>query len=182
MCDPVAGIMIASFAINVGSKIASANAQGKAAEANAEAARRAMHETWTDIGGMERELAMEATQGYFQLEKAENRKQAVLRANAGEASVTGISVEELSGDLERQAAELQLAQRRGYERDIEQLGREKISGRTIAQARIASVQGANPWLTALQIGGDTAATAAYFIQNPPQFGSDAGPEEDDSDG
>lgn len=167
MCDPITGIAIASFAINAGSTIAGHVSQSKARAENKEAALRAMHETWTDINLIQAEQVETTARSIYEGERQARRVQSLAALSAGEAGVVGISVDELQGDIERQGAEFKVAEARNLDRTMAQLQREKISGRNIAQQRIAAVPPANPFATALRIGGAGIDAANFYAANQP---------------
>lgn len=143
MCEPTA-IAIGTLAIGVGSKVLEHKAQNKAASkakaANKTEALRAMREASTDISLLEVQQQDASTRTIYEADRAARSTQALARVSAGEAGVSGLSVEALLGDIDRKIGEFKTTETRNLDMVLDQLQREKVSGRSIAQGRIAAVQ------------------------------------------
>jgi hypothetical protein len=107
----------------------------------------------TEISLQEIEQKDSTARTIYQVDREARSTQALARVSAGEAGVSGSSVEALLGDIDRKRGEVTVAEGRNLGMILSQLDREKISGRTIAQSRIANVPKASTAATALNIGG-----------------------------
>lgn len=151
--DPLTAITVGSLLLGGAKTLLGNKAQNDAAEANAEAAKLAQREASKDISLLQIQETDRTARTIFEADRAARSTQALARVSAGEAGVSGVSVEALLGDIDRKRGEFRTASAKNLDMALEALQREKISGRNVAQARIASVQPANPWATALEIGG-----------------------------
>lgn len=164
MCDPVSIIAGASLAFSVGSQIAGASAQNKASAANRAAALRAFREANRDIALLQSQEKEAHAVTVFDIERTAKRAQAVAAVSAGEAHVTGTSVREMIQDLEREGAEAITREEANLEARMAGLEREKISGRTVMQQRIASVPRASTFGTILGIGSSIAGFGTTYLE------------------
>lgn len=164
MCDPVSIIAGASLAFSVGSQVAGASAQNKASKANAAAARRAFREANRDIALLQSQEKGAHAINVFDMERQARAAAALAEVSAGEASVTGTSVRELIQDIDRERAEAESRATRNLADRMAGLEREKISGRTVMQERIASVPGANTFGTIIGIGSTVAGFGATALE------------------
>lgn len=139
MCDPVSIIASASLAFSVGSQIAGHQAGKKAAAANKAAAVRAFREANKDISLLQQQEKEAHAVNVFDIERQARSAQAVATISAGEAGVTGTSFRELIADIDRERGEALDRSQQNLDDRMAMLEREKISGRTIMQQRIASV-------------------------------------------
>lgn len=173
MCDLVTGLAAATFAINAGSAVANHQAQKKASEGNEEAAIKAMLEAWKDIGLRESQEQDAAEQTIMQADRQARLATASAQLSAAESGVAGASVDAVVQQIENEASAFKTTTRKNLDMTIAQLQREKISGRTVAQQRIAAVPPPSGFLTALQIGGAAAnATNFWYSRQPtPSKGS-----------
>lgn len=163
MCDPVTALAAGSFVISAGSAIGQHKAQAKASKANEAAAIASMRETWTDVGVMQTQQQDASSQTMFEADRQARGAGALARVSAGEAGVDGISVEALLGDIERKRGEFRTAEKRNLDNIITQLQREKVSGRTVAQNRIAAVPQPNSFATGLMIAGAGLEFATGYV-------------------
>lgn len=152
MCSVLA-IAGAGLALQTASTVYSAKAQNKASERNETSALLAEREASKDISLLQQQTVDQATKTIFETDRQARSTQALARVSAGEAGVSGISVEALFGDLDRKLGEFRSGTARNLEAALASLQREKISGRTIAQQRIANVPGASPFAVGLSLAG-----------------------------
>jgi hypothetical protein len=163
MCDPTA-IAISSLVIGAGSKVlqhsADTKAVNKANAANEAGAKLSAAQASTDISLLELQQGQQTGQTIYQADRQARSTQALARVSAGEAGVSGVSVEALMGDIDRKLGEFKTAESRNLDMAVASLQREKISGRTIAQARITATHQTAPSTAALGLG--IAATGLEF--------------------
>lgn len=152
MCNPLA-LAAGALTLQVAGTVAGARAQNKAAERNETAALLAEREASKDISLLQQQTVDQATKTIFETDRAARSTQALARVSAGEAGVSGISVEALLGDLDRKVGEFRIGTSRNLDAALAALQREKVSGRTVAQQRIANVQGASPFAVGLSLAG-----------------------------
>jgi hypothetical protein len=112
-----------------------------------------MQQMWKDVGMMQQEVRTQATEAVLESDRRAREAHATAAVAAGEANVSGISVDALLSVLNRQGAEYRSSVNRQADRQVAQLQREKISGRTEAQNRIAAYPRPNLFATGLRIGG-----------------------------
>lgn len=171
MCDPGTIVAGASLAIGVGSKLAESSAQNKAAAANKKASLAAMTEDWKALSLQEAQQQDAAQQSIMQADRQGRQADAVARVSAGESGVAGASVDALLGDLSAQVSAFKTTTARNLSSAEAQLQQEKAGSRAGAQSRINAVQPANPFATALQIGGMGLDFASNIIRaQPPSSG------------
>jgi hypothetical protein len=151
LCDPTA-IAIGSLVLGTGGAVASHSAQAKASRENKRNAIAAMREASKDISLLQSQQTQQSARTIFETDRQARSSQALAVVSAGEAGVTGVSVEALLGDIDRKLGESKVVEQRNLEMALKQLQREKISGRTVAQGRIAAVPPPSPFATALSIG------------------------------
>jgi hypothetical protein len=135
------------------SSVEKASAQNKAAADNKTAALDSEKNAQTDIGFQEAQQVAQAGQSIYETDRSARSTAALARVSAGEAGVTGISVEALLGDIDRKQGEYNATADRNLGQILDQLNREKVSGRTVAQQRIQNVQPASPFATGIAIAG-----------------------------
>jgi len=170
VCDPVTIIAGASLAIEAGSSIAGASAQNKASKANKAAAQQAMQDTWKDISLREVQEQDATSLTIMQADRQARSADAVARVSAGEAGVSGASVDALIGDISAQASTFKVTQERNLDMTISQLQREKVSAKNVAQNRINAVPRANPFATGLQIASAGVTFADKIVSRKPSKG------------
>lgn len=152
MCDPTA-IALGSLVIGAIGTIGKAKAQDKAAADNKAAALDSFRNAQTDIDLQQTQQEAQTGRSIYETDRSARATTALARVSAGEAGVSGISVEALLGDIDRKAGEFRTTAKENLGMVVEQLQREKSSGRTVAQQRIASVQPANPFAVATTLAG-----------------------------
>lgn len=150
MCDPTA-IAIGSLIIGGASSVAEHSARSEASRANRAESLRAMREASKDISLLEVQQQDATARTIFETDRQARSTQALARVSAGEAGVTGVSVEALLGDIDRKLGEFTTAEKRNLSMAIAQLQREKISGRQVAQSRIAAVPPPSPFALGISL-------------------------------
>lgn len=166
MCDPTA-LAIGSLVIGAGSSVASHKAQNDASKANEKEAKRAMREASKDISLQQVQQQDASARTIYEVDRQARSSKALARVSAGEAGVSGASVEALLGDIDRKMGEFKTAEARNLDLVIDQLQREKVSGRQVAQSRIAQVPKASPFTLGLQIGAEAISFYSGQIDRKP---------------
>lgn len=164
MCEPTAIIAGAGLAFSVGSQIAGHNAQEKASAANRAAALRAFREANKDIALLQQQEKEAEAVNVFDIERQARSAQAVATVSAGEAGVTGQSVRDILNDIDRERGEALDRSQQNLDDRMAMLEREKISGRTIMQQRIASVPRPNAAGLWLGIGASALGFGQTFLE------------------
>lgn len=153
-----AALAIGSFILSLGSTLLGVKAQNDAAAANKKEAIRVARQSAHEISLQQIEQRQATTRTIFEVDREARATTALARVSAGEAGVEGISVEALFGDLDRKRAEFVGNEGRNLDLALAQLESEKISGRSLAQSRIAAVPKANPFA----VGATIAAQGLAF--------------------
>lgn len=156
MCDPITvstALAIGSFAVSAGSAVLNKKAQDKAASENKTAALEDKRISQYDASIRQQE---EMTSGRRAIEagmRQGREAKAAARASAGEAGVTGMSVDMLLGDIDRdQAAYTQSIEDQTVV-TLDQLQRIKQGAGALAQNRINAVQPGSWLSTGVQVAG-----------------------------
>lgn len=179
MCDAT-GLMLASLAISGAQGIAqyqAANAQADAQEDyNAQLQKNAEQAYVNDLAALQLQQRQDEKQAKQKI--AQNQKQAIqarsrAKTAAGEAGVSGLSVDALLGDFERQEAEFKDSVRENLGNRNQQRHQEALAAGTRLQSRQNSVQPVSrPSLigTGLQIAGSAVGTLSDYdrYKNPPR--------------
>lgn len=175
MCDPTA-IALGSFALNVGGDVLNHNAQNKAATANAQQARAAETRQINDVNVRELQEKQAASQ---QLEAAARQTTTALssaRLSAGEAGVTGVSVDSLLNTIGAEGSTAAQNVKLNQDNTIQQLERQKLGISAEADSRVASMPKSNPFALALRIAGSGIGLATQLQgRQPPSAGDTASP-------
>lgn len=163
MCDPTV-LAVTSFALNAGGIIADQMQGEKISRENREAALRAMREAWTDIGLIQGQEIENVAQAMTEADRVAAYSEAIAATGAVEGGVAGVSVEDLLREVDRQLYAFRTTSQRNLDRTLRQLDREKISGRTLAQQRIAQVPPPSFALTGLRLGTAAVGFAAGEVE------------------
>lgn len=167
MCDPGTIIAGASLAIGVGSSIADASAKNKQAAANKASALAAMNEEWKGISLQETQQQDATGLTIMQADRQARSADAAARVSAGEAGVSGASVDAMLGDISAQASTFKQVQKQNLDMTIAQDQQQKRGAAVDAQNRINGVQPANPFATGLTIVGLGLDTASTLLSRKP---------------
>jgi hypothetical protein len=170
MCDPLTIIEVGSLALGVGSTIAGANAQNKAAKQNRAAAIAARNEEFRALGLQEQQVEDAAQQSIMAAHRTAVNAEAQTRVSAGEAGVAGASVQAILADISSQDSAFKVQTERNVKATTTQIQQEKRGVAAGAQSRINAVQPASPLATGLTIvsaGLDFAANQIK-IRTPAQ--------------
>ena len=143
----------AELALKVGSSLAGASAQNKAAKANRNAANIAFENTVSQINVREGQETDAATQTILSADRQARAVDAKARVAAGEAGVAGASVDALLAGILRDKLDFTATTERNLSNTVAQLETEKLGAAAARDSRVASTPGANPLLSGLQIGG-----------------------------
>lgn len=153
MCDPGTVLAAATLAIGTGSAIAGHVAQDKAAKANKQNALAALTGTWKDLSLQEVQQQDATGLTIMQADRQARTADAQARVSAGEAGVSGASVDAVLGDISAQGSAFKQVQKKNLDMTIAQIERQKVAASVDAQNRINSVRPANPFATGLTIAG-----------------------------
>lgn len=162
MCDPTLALVASSFGLNVGGSILNyqqARAQSKLQEKmyarNAENAVSALIDTYGQLQER-RQQELEASSEAIQQRRIEERKQlATARVAAGEAGVTGFSVDAILRDIGATASRdvSNIQQNRDW--NLAQINQHMRGARAQAKNQITTMtpgSSVSPWSTVFQIG------------------------------
>lgn len=161
MCDP---LTVGTLAIGVGSQIAQHAAQNKASKSNAAAAKRAMAEDWKSLSLQEAQAQDATALTIMQADQQARKADALARVSAGEAGVSGASVDALLADISQDASDFKGAQLRNLDNTVAQIQQEKRAVAAGAQSRINAAPPANMLATALNIGAVGIDVASNYIR------------------
>ena len=154
----------ASLAFGVGSKIAGASAQNKAEKANRAAALKAFRQENRDIAELQAQEKRAVAVNIFDIERTARRAQSVASVSAGEAGVTGQSVQDILNDIGREKGEAVQRTEANLEDRITNLESEKISGRERRRQRVAAVPGASTFGTIIGVGGELLGFGSTYLE------------------
>ena len=149
MCDPMT---IATTSLAVGSELAGASAQNKAAAANQRNAMEALASTYREMGFRQAEEMDAAQQQIAEASRQVRRTQGGVRAGAADAGVGGATMDALLATLEVEGSDYISSVRRNELMTVRQLQRQKSGAAIEAQNRINAMPGANPFITGLRMG------------------------------
>jgi len=165
MCEPATIIGGIALASQIAGAIGEHKAQNKAAEENKVEALKSLRLTERDISARQSEeqksFAGAINESEGQLQEATGQA----RTSASEAGVSGMSVDLLLGDLDRQGADYKQSLRDQMVISIDQLQRMKSGATAQAQSRINQVPRANPFATGLRIGGAVTSFAGQQLNS-----------------
>lgn len=151
MCEPTT-LAVAAFAFSAGSTLLNHRAQGQAAEANKEAAEEAYAVNSRDLGIRQQEEMKAAARQHLQGRRQAREAKSTLDVSAGEAGVSGFSVDALRGEIERDEGAFLHTVDENAVVTIEQLQRMKEGASATAQSRVNAVASPSLLNTGLQIG------------------------------
>ena len=153
--------------MQTGSAVAQHQAQGKAAKANKKAAAEAMDVDFKLLGLRQQQEEDATALTIMEADRQARSVDAVARVAAGEAGVTGASVDALLGDIERDRAAFSQGSKQNLQATLEQLQMEKVGAKRKADDRAAGIASPSPWLTGMRIGGAAADAASSFYGSLP---------------
>jgi len=168
MCDPVS-LGAASLAISTAATGASFYAKSQQAEARNEAAEQAAIQKYNTQNTRLRQEQEAATREKLRLEKQSAEKQATAKVAAGEANVTGNSVESLMADFERQEADYKSVMNRNMDMKTLQVKQSMEGINNNAKNRMTS--GPSGVGAALSVAGDAVGT---YANNQEAFNKELG--------
>ncbi len=166
MCDPTA-IALSGIAIKVGSELLDAKNQNKQSKQNTRDARISQAIQFNDINARVEQEKLAAGQEIEVAERQTRTAVSTARVAAGEAGVEGASVDALLADIGVEGSMYAQDVRLNQKMITGQLEREKLGIAATTQGRINSMPMANPWATALRIGGAALGTAAQLQSHRP---------------
>lgn len=172
MCDPTV-LALSSLAIKTAGNLGAAAAQNNAADANKKSAIASEAGSINDINLRETQEKQAAGQ---QIEAAQRQTRTAVssaRLSAGEAGVSGASVDALLSDIGAKGSTYAGDVKLNLQNTNDQLERQKLGIYSQTQDRINSVQKSNPFATALTIGGSAIGTLTQLAQqnNVPSDGT-----------
>lgn len=166
MCDATA-IALSSLVIKAGSEVAGAIGQKKKAEQNEQESNQAFLRSVADLTARVTEERQAADERIREGQQQAAAAAATARVSAGESGVTGVSVDLLLGDIERQRGEQATSVRSNLAAFERQAKREERGLEATRVSRIRSVPKPNPFLTALRIGGAGLSFATQQLAPKP---------------
>lgn len=175
MCEPASIMLaigtaatVAKVGTDIASGIAQHNAQAEEHKQNEAAALQELKMNLRDIGIRQEQEQEAVAQTIMGADRQARQADALARVSAGEAGVTGASVDALLGSIERDRLEFENASKRNLSNTIDQLQREKDAAKAHADNRIKGVPDANPFVTGLRIGGAALDGAAQLASMRPK--------------
>lgn len=129
-----------------------------------------MREASKDISLMQTQETQKTARTIFEADRQARSSEALARVSAGEAGVTGVSVEALLGDIDRKLGEFKVAEHKNLFMALKQLEREKVSGRTIAQGRISASPPPSPFALGLNLSAQGLQFWAGQVSRKPTHG------------
>lgn len=185
MCNPAAALMGAQMAIGAMSAKAEYDAQSERADqindANATNRQNSIYAMQEEYRQTQRRQSQErdsAAEKVSQRQTQAQKETASARVAAGEAGISGISVESLYRDISQVSLNDQSNINQGADWNVEQLSSQMSGIRTKTQSRINSAPtaaGPSPWTTALKIGNNTVGAYDGHVRRTgkdPLFGGD----------
>lgn len=160
-------IAAASAAMQIGGAIAGNRAQKRAAKANAKDAKRAMNESFKDIGVRALQERQAAAQQSRQIDQQTTSAAAMARLSALGGGVQGQSVDAQSMELERERGEAKVNLAANLDMVNAQLARQRAGASSQAQSRINTNAGPSNFGTALQIGGSLLDLGNQYVRSRP---------------
>ncbi len=161
-------VAAAATALKIGSEIASYSGEKKQAAATRRSAEKAYQVSLSDLLARRTEERMSARERILKGRRIATGSASLARTSAGEAGVTGRSVDLLIGDIARERGEQAESVRQNLEITERQIGRQERGLRAQMEARIAGAPGPSLLATGLRIGGAATSFAAGQIRGRPQ--------------
>jgi hypothetical protein len=172
MCAPAA-VAVAGFALNAGSDLMKAQAQNKAAAQNTAAANVAQAQGFNALSLRGDQEAQAATGQDQTADRKIQMDTALTNVSAAANGVNGNSIAALNNELQAQKGTFHDSVAENLSNQTAQLGQDKNALVARTQSRIASVQPANPWATAMGIAGAALSTGTQLArQNTPPVNPD----------
>jgi hypothetical protein len=157
--------MAAQAAVAIGGAIVGHNAQNKAAKTNEAAAKAAEVNTVNTLSARGRQEVDAAGKTIMQIDRETRTADAQARVSAGDAGVSGASVDALLGVIQGEGLDAKTTTQRNLASTLSQIEGEKKGAVALEQSRVAAVPRANPYLLGFQIAG---AGVDYFAQRQRQ--------------
>lgn len=168
-------LLIADAALKIGGTLLSAHAQNKAANANRAAAITDENSQLNQLTLRSRQESQAAVQSDQLADRQTQMDAGIQNVSAAENGVTGNSVNALMGELQYQKGMYHDSVAENLHNQLLQLDQSKLGVVARTDQRIASgPQKANPWATALKIGGDALQAFTQFKAGQPAVGDSAG--------
>lgn len=153
MCIPPVAIAAAAFVIDTGSKVLEHQAQKRAAEANAEEARKARANEVRDLTLRQLEEGTAASRVRRNVQRDASEAQGLAITAAAEAGVSGGSLQAILGDIEGEQGRAFQDIQDQYTATFDQLERAKAGAAATEASRIAAVPQPSTLATGIRIGG-----------------------------
>lgn len=148
--------------MNVGGEVLGARAQNKAAAANKAEARKAMRQGISDTNLRQTQETMAASQQVQETQRSTMSAVASAQVSAAEGNVTGASVSALLNDIGAEGSNIAQTIVANKDMTLAQLERQKLGIYADADSRANAVPKANPFASALRIGGYALNTASQL--------------------
>jgi hypothetical protein len=157
MCEPY--LTIATVALSAGSAITGANAQADAYEANAAAANQAKVDTDRQLNLQQAQLDEKAAQEKI-AQNLQTQQIASTATTAAGESGGFLNNNAVIQDIVRQGVEANTMTTQNLERNVAQIGEQRLGARSTAQSRVNAVARPSRMATGLQIGSSLASAAS----------------------
>jgi uncharacterized protein YPO0396 len=168
MCDPVTAIAVTAATMKIGGALIENKAQNDQAAANKTSALDALkiQDNELSLRQVQERIAgkQQIEQGNAQVLSATGDVQ----SSAAARGVSGMTTDLLLGDVQAQGARYNDSVNQNTEATVSQLDRQKDAAYAEAQSRINSVPKANPWATAIKIGGAVVDYGSSRINMSPK--------------
>lgn len=170
MCvDPVTGLAIASTAVKIGGDLLDHTAQNKAHDANERAANDALKVQDHELSLQEVQQRIAGKQQIAQGDAQVLSATGDLQASAASRGIAGgMTMDLLAGDIQAQGSRYTASVDQNTEASVAQTENEKAAAYATAQSRINGVPGANPFATAMKIGGALVDYSSSRINMSPK--------------
>lgn len=153
MCDPATLLLVTSTALAIGSDVAAHSAQSKASKANKAAANDALNADLNTIAARKSENGEATGLTIMEADRQSRSAKALASLSAGEAGVSGASVDAIVGDISARLGDFKSTEERNLEIQTQQLNREAVGANAISKSRIAAVPAPSVFATSLAIAG-----------------------------
>lgn len=152
MCEPTS-LAIASFALTAGGAVANEVGNRKQQKAVTKAANESYADTLADLVARSGEEGLAASLQRDQNNRDVSSARASATTSAAAAGLTGKSIDLLLNDFDAAGGDANAAVDRNRDARLRQIERQKDQAATYRDNQIVSAPQANPFLTALEIGG-----------------------------
>jgi hypothetical protein len=175
VCDPATVLLVTSAALTIGGQAESYVAGKKASDTNKRNADLGLGVSLNTIATRKAEEADATQMTIMQADRQSQQAKAVTQLSAGEAGVSGASVDALISDISGRFGEVKTAEERNLSQKNAQLNRDASGAIVDAKNQVAGVPAPSAFATSLAIAG-TGIDLANTIRKrkPPKNGPSNG--------